>query len=363
MKVLHAIHHYWPCVGGMEFALMVLAEEQAKHDKVKVVCLNKCAKGCEVLRERESKKNVEIFRLPFIDLKLYKIASSALRHARNCDVIHVHGLGFFSDFFLLTKPLHKKKVVIGSYGGVFHTGSNPLKWFYFNVWNRVMMEFADKVVAISDHDVKLYREIAGEEKIEMVPVPVELEKFKSEKKKPNSFIFVGRLSKNKRVDLLLEAFAESNLSDWNLKIVGDDFEGLKSGLEKKAVSLGVSGNVEFLGRVVDKEMTELLSESEFFVSASDYESFGISAVEAMASGCIPILSPIDSFKSFLQNEENGFTIDFHKPKKAGSKIFDIVSLPDILKRKKKFNAINYVKVFLPEKVAAKLKRVYGGVLK
>jgi len=301
--------------------------------------------------------------LPFIDLKIYKIAFSALKYVRDCDVIHVHGLGFFSDFFLLTKPLHKKKVVIGSYGGVFHTGSNPLKWFYFNVWNRIMLEFADKVVAISDHDFKLYKEIAETKKIEMVPVPVNLEKFKPEKKKKNSFIFVGRLSKNKRVDLLLKAFTDSGLKDWSLKIVGNDFEGLKAGLEEQARKLGVEKNVEFLGTVLDKNMAALLSESEFFVSASGYESFGISAVEAMASGCIPILSPIDSFKSFVQNEENGFIVNFHDSKKAGEKIAEIASLPAVEKNKRKSNATEYVKIFSPSVVVTELKKVYGSVLK
>jgi len=363
MKILHAIHHYWPCVGGMENALTVLCEEQARQGaNCNVVCLDKCARSDKCLKEREKRKGVKIERKRFLDLGLYKIAFGALGHAEGCKAVHVHGLGFFADLFLLFKFLHKRPVVIGSYGGVFHTGSNPLKWFYFSVWNRLLLRNADKVVVISGHDLELYRKIVPEEKIEFIPVPVDFKRFKAGKKEKNSFVFVGRLSSNKRVDLLIDAFAAASKGKKAvLHIVGGDFEGLEAGLEARARESGAAGKIKFHGRLSDKETAGLISKSDFFISASDYESFGVSAIEAMASGCIPVLSNIASFESFLQKEKNGFILDFHNTKKAAAGIRGIMELGKADKERKRKNAFGYVKVFEPGRIAKKLGGLYSGL--
>ena len=339
----------------MEKTLQELCPELVKKGiECRVVCLNKCANSVKCLPAKDEFKGVKIERLPFTGLGPYKIALGAYGKAGDCDVIHVHGLGFFSDLFLLTKLLHKKKVVISSYGGVFHTGSNPLKWFYFNVWNRVLLEFADRVVAISGHDAKLFGEIAGKEKIELIPVPVELEKFKPGKKKENQFVFVGRLSKNKRVDLLIKAFKKTKDNNAKLLIAGNDFEGIQTKLEAPASG---DSRIEFLGAVSEEKLKLLLAESEFFVSASDYESFGISAVEAMKAGCIPVLSGISSFRDFLDGNKNGFEVNFH-PGSAGRELEKIMAFDRNKLRAKRDSSLEYVERFRAEKIAEKISKLY-----
>ncbi|MEM0360075.1 MAG: glycosyltransferase family 4 protein [Candidatus Diapherotrites archaeon] len=363
MKILHLIHHFAPCVGGMERSLEQCCIELVKAGhKCKVVCLNKCSHSREKLSCSESFNGIQIVRLPFIDFGFYKIAFGALKHARDADVIHVHGLGFFSDLFLLSKFFHKKPVVLSSYGGIFHTGSNPLKWFYFFVWNRFLLGFADSIVAISEHDFELFKKIVPGEKMELIPVPVKVEGFKPVKKEKNSFVFVGRLSKNKRVDLLLSVFAKAfKGKNARLYIAGNDFEGLEYGLKLQAKDLGVEKQVFFLGEVKEKELRSLLCKAEFFVSASEYESFGVSAIEAMAAGCIPILSRIPSFESFLEKEKNGFLVDFNQAESAALRLQEIVGLPEKTLALKRKNAIAFSKKFHPEKIALRLLGLYRKV--
>ncbi|MCX6801520.1 MAG: glycosyltransferase family 4 protein [Candidatus Diapherotrites archaeon] len=361
MKVLHLAHHFWPCIGGMEKSLGQICSGLSKEGvDCKVVCLDRCAKSAEKLPHCDKRNSVEIVRLPFIDLGAYKIVFGALKQAKDCDIIHVHGLGFFSDLFLLAKFSHHKPVIIGSYGGVFHAGSNPLKWLYFYCWNRLLLRAADKVVVISGHDLELFKKIVPEKKIALVPVPVEIERFRPGKKEKNSFAFVGRLSKNKRVDLLIGAFSNAfKGKNARLYIAGEDFEGLQAGLERLAIERGIGKQVFFLGAASDRTIEGLLSKSEFFVSASEYESFGVSAIEAMASGCIPILSKIPSFEDFIGKGKNGFVVEFASPPKAAGALLRISCLGAKEKEEKRLNALSFSENFRAKKIAEMLSAAYA----
>jgi len=364
LKILHATHHFWPCIGGIEASLKTLCVELTKAgQKCRVLCLNRCAYSKDRLPESEDCEGIEIVRRPFLDLKAYKIAFGFLKHAKDVDVIHVHGLGFFSDMFLLTKFLHRKPVVVSSYGGIFHTGANPLKNFYFYVWCRFLLKLADKIVVISRHDEELFLKISNRDKIVLLPVPVDLPKIQIAKKKPNTFVFVGRFSKNKRIDLLIEAFAKaSEKNDAVLYIVGGDFDGLRENLELKVKTLGAKDKIIFLGMLPHEKLYEVLSKSDFFISASEYESFGVSAIEAMHAGCIPVLSSIATFEEFVQNGRNGFILDFSNSAKAAQALERIISLPKNEKEEKRKKAIKYASKFEPKNIAKSYLALYSKLL-
>ncbi|MDP3900229.1 MAG: glycosyltransferase [bacterium] len=103
--------------------------------------------------------------------------------------------------------------------------------------------------------------------------PVDTHKFKISENLKNYFLTGGRLTPYKRLDLTIMAFNKLNLP---LKIFGDgpDFFRLKK----------IAGdNIEFVGRVSEKEKIDLLSNCQAFIHPQE-EDFGIAAVEAMASG-------------------------------------------------------------------------------
>ncbi len=97
-------------------------------------------------------------------------------------------------------------------------------------------------------------------------------------------LFVGRLSPEKRVDLLLNAWSrvEPRHRDWSLHIVGEG--PLRKQLESQAVLLK---RVHFHGWCDDP--SEFYWHAGLFVLSSDYEGFPVSLLEAMSHG-VPCLS-------------------------------------------------------------------------
>ncbi len=100
-------------------------------------------------------------------------------------------------------------------------------------------------------------------------------------------VAMGRLSREKGFDLLLEACSRivGHHHDWQLKILGDG--PLRNQLEELAAKLNLKGRVEFTGVMPDP--FPALSSADLFICSSRYEGFGNALCEAMACG-LPVIS-------------------------------------------------------------------------
>jgi glycosyltransferase involved in cell wall biosynthesis len=104
-----------------------------------------------------------------------------------------------------------------------------------------------------------------------------------------SILTVARLVKDKRIDILLRAFArfQRSFPGSRMVIVGKGPE--KSALEQLAVELGVSSNIEILGYVEDDELQRQYWSADIFASI-DWADYRLTAFEALAAGKPVVLS-------------------------------------------------------------------------
>ncbi|MFA5420719.1 MAG: glycosyltransferase [Patescibacteria group bacterium] len=144
------------------------------------------------------------------------------------------------------------------------------------IWDRLAADRVDYFIAnsktVQGRIQKYYRRDS-----ELIYPPVEVDKFFISDKVEDYFLIGCRLAPYKRVDLVVETFKKLG-SDYKLKIFGDGVD-LKR-LKKIAKN---SPNIEFLGRINDELKAELFSRCLAFIHPQE-EDFGISKVEAMASG-------------------------------------------------------------------------------
>ncbi len=142
------------------------------------------------------------------------------------------------------------------------------------IWDRVAADRVDYFIANSQEVQKRIKKYYRRDSHLIYP-PVDIEQFELGENKKDYFLIGGRLSPYKRVDIVIQAFLDLDLK---LKIFGDGVDMLR--LKEIA---GNAKNIEFLGRVSDEKKIVLYKEAKAFLNPQD-EDFGITAVEAMASG-------------------------------------------------------------------------------
>ena len=122
-----------------------------------------------------------------------------------------------------------------------------------------------------------------------------------------SFISISLLSENKRVDLIIRSFTRAfgGKPLFRLCIVGEG--NTRSSLERLVRELGVSEQVYFLGRLTREQVIKEISASDVLVLGSDFETFGIVLIEALALGK-PVLATRCGGPEDIVSEGDGILI-------------------------------------------------------
>jgi len=178
----------------------------------------------------------------------------------------------------------------------------------------------NKIICNSNFTKKIVDEEYNIDSVVLYP-PVDVAKFKALKKE-NQIIYVGRfsqLTQSKRQDILIEAFKrfhDNGHIDWKLILAGGVEVGAGDFLTKlkeaaKTYPIKIIESPSF------KDLKSLVGSSIFFWSAAGFgvdehrnpkqvEHFGISLVEAMAAGCIPLVYTAGGHKEIVKNNYSGF---------------------------------------------------------
>jgi glycosyltransferase involved in cell wall biosynthesis len=142
---------------------------------------------------------------------------------------------------------------------------------YLRLWDYASAARVDEFVANSKNvQRRIWKTYRRESRVVRPPVRVESFYWKPPE---DYYLIVSELVPYKRVDATVRAF---NQNGRRLRVVGD-------GPEYKALRNAASANIEFCGRVPDEDLRELYARCRAFLMPGE-EDFGISAVEALASG-------------------------------------------------------------------------------
>lgn len=179
--------------------------------------------------------------------------------------------------------------------------------------NRNKLKFIDLIVCNSKFTKRFIDQKYKVESIVLYP-PVDTEKFFLDKKE-NIILSIGRFEPTKKQDVMIEVFkrmVDEDLKDWQFVLIGSSTEGNKF-LEKIKKKIG-DYPVKLLVNAHFEDIQKYCAIAKIFWHAKGYgveeskepwlvEHFGITPVEAMSAGCVPVVYNAGGLKEIVRRGE------------------------------------------------------------
>jgi Glycosyltransferase len=131
----------------------------------------------------------------------------------------------------------------------------------------------------------------------------------SDQRRTFSLVSVGRICRQKGIDILLDAMEHLLTEDIpvELKLVGGSYNerAYEEEIIARLACPPLCGRVSWVGQVPHSQIPTLLSQCDVYVQPSRYESQGIALLEAMASGRAVVASDLPAIREYLSPEKNG----------------------------------------------------------
>lgn len=263
------------------------------------------------------------------------------------DIIHVHCGLYAGSVAVEIKNRHNIPYIITEHSSQV---LNCKMDRYHKELLKTSYDNADYLIAVGEK-LKKSMENYTKTSIKVIPNIVNTNKFNALnlKKDKFSFVSVANLKKSKNVDLTIKAFAKrfkgNKHFDFHIAGEGEERNTLKALCEE----LDINNQVIFHGRVEREDMPKLLQNSSCFVLPSEFETFGVAYIEALACG-IPIITTKCGGPEDFFSEELGIMIEVGDEEALGNAMVDISNNIEFYDKEK---ISNYVKNKFSEEVVVK----------
>lgn len=186
--------------------------------------------------------------------------------------------------------------------------SSILKKIFFWLITQISIIFSSLYTVTSESDKKLLekRFLTFNKDIYVRNNWVETTNYQDPEQRADRILLsVGRLEEQKNYKLLIEKLEGS---DFKIHIIGDGKQKrfLLNYAEQKNVDLKI------FNKVSNDELMEIYLKYRFFILPSSFEGNPKVLLEAMSRGCVSIVSNIDNHIEIIDNNFNGFLVDFKK---------------------------------------------------
>lgn len=283
-------------------------------------------------------------------------------------IIHVHYVSAETrNYFYYRGVSH---LIVSTYGSdVIFDPSRPPS--YKNARRiRSLLKQADIVTATTHFLATETRKfLTPDKRTYVVPFGVDCEKFKPGPPKPTHLSqpitlgFVKHLTPKYGPDLLLEAFAIVQRQRPYTRLVMAGSGLLELSLRRQACALGLSDYVDFVGRVPNEYVPNLMRQFDIFVMPSVCnESFGVAAIEASACGLPVVASRVGGVPEAVIHGKTGILVAPGDPMSLAQACIELVDRFDMRQAMGEAGRDFVLTHFRVEDTGARMETIYNSLL-
>jgi len=192
---------------------------------------------------------------------------------------------------------------------------------------RVRYTGADRFVVLSKHfrDLLIEQYRVAENKIEVIPPGVDLERFPITERRPRDrrVLCVRRLERRMGIQILIRSWNAVIAAhpDARLVIVGTGTE--ESALRAQVSESGLTDSISFEGRATDERLAQLYQQAALTVVPTvALEGFGLIALESLAAGRAPIVTDCGGLPDSVQDLDPSLIVPAGDAEALGGRIID-----------------------------------------
>jgi len=351
MRILYISHGYPPTLSGVTLVVEKLAKEMVRRGHSVTVA----AASDHRIAHTEEDEGVQVVRLqsrsnPFwSDGALPVVSQAELRQIvreADPDIVHSHETALLS-LQLLRLGLDHEVPLVATCHYLPRFVSQYVGWDgrLDVLAESIVWEYAIRLLNQFDHAVFPSHTQAGAfiEKGLTVPTTVISNGVDRDRYQPGRdgvdrveatyrlpigrrILFVSRLAKDKRIDVLLYSMLRLRQAEAHLLLVGvgDDEERLR----EITHDLGLEDRVRFLGFVPEEDLPSLYRASDLFAIASECEVQSIPTLQATATGLPIVAADAAALPELVTNGANGFLVPPDNPEALADAALTIFADPD-----------------------------------
>ena len=329
----------YPTYGGSGVLATELGHKLAlKGHKIHFVAYKKPVR-LKIIDDKVLFHKVNVPFYPLFNFQPYELALSSkiveISETNPIDLIHVHYAiphayaAFMAKEMLKTKNINLPIVTTLHGTDITLVGKHP----FYRRAVKFSIQNSDIVTSVSDslkQDTVDFFKI--DKHIEVIPNFIDVSRFKlkNENCKQNDKIIISHVSNFrpvKNIRTLMNIILKINNDNLFFNMIG---EGPELDLAQKFAKQNKINNINFHGNT--DEIEEILCSTDIFLLPSKKESFGLSALEAMASKCALVTSNCGGLPELNIENETGYLVDVNNENKYVEKINNLLSDKNKLER-------------------------------
>lgn len=370
MKIMHVVQYFNPAwaYGGTPRAVFEIAKRQVKlghevtvlstnaYDKSQILPAGQVTiDGIKVIRLRNlSNYLVWNYRLGIpVEINFTKINLDGF------DIIHFHETRTLLNILVLNQ-IKKQKVIYSPWGTLPFNNQQPIIKKLFDAF--FLLKFKKRIdlsIAQNLHERNVLNEFGFNKKIELIPLGIEINFFKNLPDRAGArrklglikgdkvFLFLGRFTKAKGLNLLIESFKKVSEKSINLKLllIGRDDGFLKEINSERNENIIVSGPL-----YGDDRLLAYSAADYFIFTPTVYEETATVCLEALACN-LPVIVTRQAQIPYLNFEDGVFEVDANVDKVSEA-------IETILSKASKVNRKKIVDNFDWDKIVARITSSY-----
>lgn len=268
-------------------------------------------------------RNIPFFILKYLYIKKgLKYFEQYIKKEGMPDIIHAHNF-FFGGFIAeAIKEKYGIDFIITEHSSTFDRGYIPSKL------NNTILQCALSSLQVTAVSQNFAKNLKNRLSIDIKVLPnivdeyffsLETQNISISETDSFTFLNIATMNENKNQSLLIKAFANKfKNSNCLLRLGGSGPD--KNKLVNLVKSLNIESQVKFLGKLSQKEVKKEMLNANCFLLSSNYETFGVVLIEALACRT-PVISTKCGGPEDIVNEKNGILVEIGNIKEFANAMF------------------------------------------